>query len=253
MTKSLLIIGILLFSFCGTARSQVCPEPLLTPAAQAKGKHILAGLTEQAQEDQGHVYSLREFTNAFLNAYFNSSSPPPGLPMFSVIAKDNLAYQHGSQQSLLQACFPGIKSFYDSVLAKREEQQVAANQAAELERNKPENKLRSLYEDYLSVKACYEARNGYLIVLINEAQMEQARRSIKESEDGFLKSNPGLDTAAIWKSANDGFGGSVIDSSVKIIRLGGNGNFDFVKTMCTTAYEELVSQQDQSRPVKKDF
>lgn len=54
---------------------------------------------------------------------------------------------------------------------------------------------------YYLIKFCYETREGFASVFINDVQLEKARQKAKDLEADAKEANPGLDTDAVWKSA----------------------------------------------------
>jgi hypothetical protein len=162
----------------------------------------------------------------------------------------------GSYRALAYVCFPQLKTLYlefDRSAQPEAEARLKIQKAEEEERNKPENKLSRLYQLYINVKACHAARSGYLVVMINDEQMNKARIAVKMAEQQILHTAPSLDTNAIWKTANDRFKGSPADIGIGLVRMGSADNFETVKSMCTLSYEQLVSGHGQSVPMKKDF
>lgn len=146
-------------------------------------------------------------------------------------------------------------------LEEQRVRQAAAEEASrkeETERNKPESKLISLYQDYLAVKACYESREGYLVGYINNAQMNKARSRTREKEQFLLKNNPALNSENAWKVAAEKYKGSMIDAIIQNPQLsGGSDNikdFEQIKLMCSLSLQSILSDDGNSASsIKKDF
>lgn len=263
LTKAIAAILALLLSTSfaqakGASQERIsCPTSMLTPTFQAKAAQALTEVSEKIQKGHfSYPETLREFTNRFVNAMFDVHAIIHHDERWNILAGNNNAYQHGKAPSLAQSCFPGIKKLYSEYHERAvaiAEKQRSAEKLKEAKLHTPEKELRDLYERYISVKACYETRKGYAVVLIDDAQMQKARRRIKALEQSLLKSDPGLDTNLTWKKATERFKGSPVDISVGIVRLGGLEKLSFAKSLCVASYEALVSDQDRSDLLKKDF
>jgi hypothetical protein len=62
----------------------------------------------------------------------------------------------------------------------------------------PVNALSVAYGQYRIVTRCHEARDGYLVVYINDVEMERAKSAVTSIEAAMLKADPSIDTAATW-------------------------------------------------------
>ena len=51
--------------------------------------------------------------------------------------------------------------------------------------------------NYVAIKRCYDARLGYLLVFINEVELERARSAMAAIEAGALKEEPTLQTGPL--------------------------------------------------------
>ena len=87
---------------------------------------------------------------------------------------------------------------------RKMEEERRANQAAEAkEMRKPINRLRRAYSQYMYVRSCYRARQGYFVVWINDIEMERARGAVSRIENEVLNEEATIDTAAVWKELSD--------------------------------------------------
>jgi len=75
----------------------------------------------------------------------------------------------------------GQNSPYCQNELKRERAKEEAKKEAE-EAKKPANILKDAYSNYIMVKTCYEVRNGYEYVWINDVQMREAKQYAAEIE-----------------------------------------------------------------------
>lgn len=57
------------------------------------------------------------------------------------------------------------------------------------------------YRAYYLVKYCYERREGFALVYINDTQLEKARLKAMNLEEDATAATPSLDTNALWKRA----------------------------------------------------
>ena len=118
----------------------------------------------------------------------------------------------GTPWSVLVACFPemkSVKSLNERAIARKAElesgKRIAAKRAKQEQQekdNEPVHILTRTYYDYILVRKCFDARNGYVSVNISTAEMERAKKAAKGIEDSILKRNPSVDKNAVWKIAN---------------------------------------------------
>jgi hypothetical protein len=80
---------------------------------------------------------------------------------------------------------------------------VAKRQAAIAESKKPVNQLFVAYKLYAHVQFCHQVRQGYMVVWINEVELERARQAAKAVEKVALSENPDLDTDTLWRKAKE--------------------------------------------------
>lgn len=218
----------------------VCPQPMLQKSIQEKGDRLIKALRQRVERSGIADY----YPNLALSLYRLNYDDP--------VWRENIGFYN----SLLYVCFPELKTLYltyQKSESAKQKKEMEAQRLAEEERNKPENRLRGRYQLYLNVKACFEAREGYAVVIINDVQMEHARNRIKEDEQNLLKFSPNLDITSIWKAATDAFKGSPVDVGIGIVRLGSLESFDSVRFVCMSSYETLVSDRSEPGPIKKDF
>ena len=80
---------------------------------------------------------------------------------------------------------------------------------AEQQAARPENQLKAAYVDYIIVKRCYDAREGYAAVYINDAELSKAKTDVSSLEEKLK--GPNIDLDALWTQAN-----SLADSCVAL-------------------------------------
>jgi hypothetical protein len=118
---------------------------------------------------------------------------------------------------------------------RRRQEAEAAEAAARAEwLRKPANRLALAYAQYMYVRACHAARQGYLAVWINDVQMQRARDAVTRIENEVLKEDGTIDTTATWK---------------EIDQRSPSHIFEY---RCKPAYEELISAAP-GLPTVKDF
>src|SRR5262249_2524806 len=64
------------------------------------------------------------------------------------------------------------------------------------------------YKLYSHVQFCNQVRQGYMVVWINEVELERARQAAKAIEKVELAENPALDTDALGRRAKEAAKGS---------------------------------------------
>jgi peptidoglycan hydrolase-like protein with peptidoglycan-binding domain len=147
-------------------------------------------------------------------------------------------------------CFPYLKAMLDdraARLAPLHEAYVkkAAEKAAyESEQaKKPDNVLFRAYMNYINTQSCYDARLGYLAVLISDVEMERAKTAIKNVE---TRLRPTLErgTDVIWDRAASG-------AALPAMIAKHGGSLDFLRSKCQQELRALLDL-DPHAPVK-DF
>jgi hypothetical protein len=98
----------------------------------------------------------------------------------------------------------------------------------------PPNQLNLFYQKYLYVESCHQARDGYLLVWVNDVQMERVKLAMTRLETAILKEDPTIDTAAVWDKVG----------KLKLPAIYQYG--------CQVTYNELI-QAAPSLPIVKDF
>jgi hypothetical protein len=84
---------------------------------------------------------------------------------------------------------------------------LAGNTQAQVSQEKlrewanPEYILGNAYRAYAYLQVCHQVREGYLLVYINDVELERAHTSIKDIETRMLNQNPNLNVSAIWGRA----------------------------------------------------
>lgn len=68
--------------------------------------------------------------------------------------------------------------------------------------NKPElTELGNAYRVYAFIKYCHEIHRGYLVVYVNDIELDRAREKIKAIEAPFIAAQPDLDTKEVFDGA----------------------------------------------------
>jgi hypothetical protein len=94
------------------------------------------------------------------------------------------------------------KAELERVTRERQQQEYQEQQRqAAIEAAKPVNQLASAYREYVQVQTCYKDRQGYLVVWVNDIEMDRARRAIHAIEQKLTKDDPSIDTDKLWRSA----------------------------------------------------
>jgi hypothetical protein len=79
--------------------------------------------------------------------------------------------------------------------------EIEAQKRAEIEARKPENRLIKAYQLYSNVQFCNQLRQGYMVVWVNDLELERARAATKAIEKSILVEQPGLNTNNLWQTA----------------------------------------------------
>lgn len=88
--------------------------------------------------------------------------------------------------------------------------------------NKKEGRLQSLYSAYrlyAIVQQCHKVRQGYVLVYINDVEMERARTAVKYIEDSAMPEIEDVPTKSIWDKAVQNIKGAVLIRDVCQMRL----------------------------------
>ena len=105
---------------------------------------------------------------------------------------------------------------------------------------RPDNKLLVSYKQYAYIKYCNEIRQGYLIVFINDIELDRARTAVKAIEIDVLNEKDDIDTDAIWERADSEIRGQFVN-----------------RDQCQSELNRLLQQYAGIRPadtfMKKDF
>jgi hypothetical protein len=124
-------------------------------------------------------------------------------------------------------CFPQFTKWLDDhsayVAAREAEARRKAEEAArEAERRreaeareaaKPQNRMFRAYNLYVRVKFCNEARQGYLIQYVNDAELDRATIAVKAIVRKAQEAEPGMDSNEIWEKARRAADGSIASQS----------------------------------------
>ena len=159
----------------------------------------------------------------------------------------------GMPENTFFSCYPELKD----ILATSKRAEIESQQrqkeveaALEQERNKPENQLMTLYDNYLVVRVCYENRKGYALVYVTDTQMEEGRRAVKIKEQDLQKRFPTLGTNKIWEESSQRAKGLS-----ELLALGSGQLNESMKLRCSLALAFLLSSSDgyTTPAIKKDF
>ncbi len=134
-----------------------------------------------------------------------------------------------------RACFPGLADLLDEV-KQRIQDAADAKAKAEAEAKKPGNRLLRGYKRYAYVKYCNEVRQGYVVVYVNDIELERAKTTVKAIEDDALREDGTLDTDATWKRAIREIGGLSVN-----------------RDQCQFELNALLQQSPRKNTIQKDF
>jgi len=133
------------------------------------------------------------------------------------------------------ACFPGLEQLLAEKRQRIQDEENARAVAA-TEARKPLNRLLTGYRRYAYIKYCNEVRQGYVVVYINEVELDRARVAVKAIEDDALREDRSLDTNAIWNMALKELGGKYVD-----------------RVPCQMELNALLEQNPRPGTLEKDF
>jgi hypothetical protein len=144
----------------------------------------------------------------------------------------------------------GKDSTYCQSELKRERAKEETKKEAE-EAKKPENILENAYSNYIMVKTCYEVRNGYEYVWINEVQMYEAKQYASEIEKKLNVPN----RDEIWASIDAQKVHDSVWNTSHYTGVRADEVFAMGQSLCQMAHESLRQTYNQLlQPVlKKDF
>jgi hypothetical protein len=163
---------------------------------------------------------------------------------------------------VMQACFPELyqrvtklnqqiearEEGYEQerrALAERQEeearQKAIEKEKREAEARKPINVLGNSYVEYIFLKRCREAREGYLVVHISDVELARAKQAVERIEQKIRPQlDPSVDTNWMWEKSNE---------YAKKSRI--------ARHTCQMAYTSLVQRYNEFVPednkVEKDF
>jgi len=133
----------------------------------------------------------------------------------------------------------------DARRAARAREEERSRQALEQERLQyqlPKNVLRRAYSNYIFVKTCSEARQGYQMVYINDIELGRAKVAAREIEKKALTQDSTIDKESAWNDAVHG-ATTIIPGEWR----------DFNSALCQAALQNLLADAPQTSPMKKDF
>jgi hypothetical protein len=87
--------------------------------------------------------------------------------------------------------------------ARQHEEWQRRQEEARIEAAKPVNRLRLLYANYKYVKLCYATRLGYLVVWINDVEMDRTKTAVSAIERELLSQDPSLNTRDLWNAVGE--------------------------------------------------
>ena len=115
-------------------------------------------------------------------------------------------------------------------IAERQRQEHERERAEAEYWRQPVNRLRRAYHRYLYVTACHQARQGYLVVWINDVEMERARSAVSRIEREVVTQDPKIRPSAEWNKEKP----------------------EIVEYSCKPTYDELIADAP-ALPAVKDF
>ncbi|WP_316186622.1 hypothetical protein [Bradyrhizobium sp. SZCCHNRI2014] len=117
---------------------------------------------------------------------------------------------------------------------KAEQERQLATAARAQEMRKPINRLRTAYEQYMYVTSCHRAREGYLVVWINDVEMDRARQAVTRLEKEILREDSTINVDEVWN---------------EIAKIKPSTVYEY---NCKPAYNELIMAAP-GQPTIKDF
>jgi uncharacterized protein YecT (DUF1311 family) len=206
-----------------------CTPTLSQPRVQDIAHKVLANLMHGGLSGYSESGIVKAFISDTIDKLSNGPYGPP--------QADKELMAVGT--AVLGVCFDGFDELVAKVKAAREAE-VAARAAAEVEAAKPENRLLLGYERYAFAKYCNDIRQGYMLVYVNDIELERARDQIAAIEAEVKRQAKDIDTGALWLKANNLLRGTTVSQQT-----------------CQLALRRLKMQFNQSSPdgglIKKDF
>jgi hypothetical protein len=220
-----------------SARQSRCTGPFFNPVIQTHAKRILATVKNRHSRDLGSDGVFKMFANDLNGDLFRVADALP-----SDLGANSWAIYSQLQQQIRTAdlktwldCFPGLEQLmHDAAQEKVDAEMEKARAGAEA--RKPINRLLLAYKRYAYVKYCNEVRQGYVVVYVNDIELERARTAVKAIEDDALREDATLDTNASWNRAGNEIGGLSVN-----------------RDQCQTELNALLQQNPRHEPIRKDF
>ncbi|MBR0842908.1 hypothetical protein JQ607_22125 [Bradyrhizobium liaoningense] len=105
-------------------------------------------------------------------------------------------------------CFPQSDSLIQKSLQisreqkRREEDEKKRSDQAKAESSTPKHVLTETYYEYIFIKRCHLAREGYLTIFISDRELDDSRAAASAIENKLLEADPSIKKEAIWELAN---------------------------------------------------
>lgn len=157
-------------------------------------------------------------------------------------AEKDAQVQRGAEQRRMQAEQQArIRLIEAEQQTRRRETEDLLNKRVDLDKLIPE--LGQAYTDYIVVKRCHEAREGYAVIHVSDAEMARAKNAIQRLESVIKV--PEMDLDALWSKAN-----KIADTALPPGRAPNS-------TLCKSTLRQLeltyAKWLPQERTTKKDF
>jgi hypothetical protein len=215
--RSVLFAAIALGSLVAPASAIDCQGQLKPESVRSAGLQVIKDITATSI---GRYQSSQDIVDDFilrLEDKLAGQAKPDAMPDF-------IGHQIRSQA---MTCFPELGALVDNHANERnrspqrddteflnrkeakrqrqlaEEKARIARLQAEQQRiaNLPSNRLLTAYKLYSTLQFCNQVRKGYLVVWINDIELERAHVAVKAIEKKVLAEQSDIDTDAIWKQA----------------------------------------------------
>jgi hypothetical protein len=92
-----------------------------------------------------------------------------------------------SEFSAIEECFPG----FSAIIFQARQRNVSLKAA----------QLFDVYRSWIYISACNEIRSGYLVVFVNDIELQRARAAVKAIEKKLQSEDQNLDMTEIWNEA----------------------------------------------------